>query len=112
MRSSKHQYFIVVLFLKDHDCQHKPQLCPNEGCGEMISKPEFKTHWTKRCNYRNVTCKHCKEKMIAKDLEVNEQWILMHCSIMSCPLSGSLCEVPGISSEVREMLAICQEKWP
>ena len=50
--------------------------------------------------------------MIAKDLEVNEQWILMHCSIMSCPFSGSLCEVPGISSEVREMLAICQEKWP
>ncbi|CAI8037746.1 Ral guanine nucleotide dissociation stimulator-like 1 [Geodia barretti] len=55
----------------DHDCQHKPQLCPNEGCGEMISKPEFKTHWTKRCNYRNVNCKHCKEKMIAKDLEAH-----------------------------------------
>ena len=55
---------------QDHDCQYKPQLCPNGGCGEMISKSEMKNHLSKKCQYRNVTCKYCREKMLAKDIEV------------------------------------------
>jgi TNF receptor-associated factor 2/TNF receptor-associated factor 3 len=58
---------------KDHegDCDYKPQPCPNDGCKELIPKSELKNHQKNKCGYRAVTCRHCKRKTIANQLEAH-----------------------------------------
>ena len=56
---------------QDHDCQFRPVACPNEGCNEIITKSELKNHLENKCGFRIVSCKHCKKKLKAIELEVS-----------------------------------------
>ena len=62
-------------------CEFAGVSCPNAGCHEMVLAIQLQSHLA-QCLYRLVTCSHCQEKLVAKDLEVQgvkEEW--MKCQV-------------------------------
>ncbi|CAI8027581.1 TNF receptor-associated factor 5 [Geodia barretti] len=49
-------------------CEFAGVSCPNAGCHEMVLAIQLQSHLA-QCLYRLVTCSHCQEKLVAKDLE-------------------------------------------
>ena len=53
-------------------CEFAGVSCPNTGCHEMVLAIQLQPHLA-QCLYRLVTCSHCQEKLVAKDLEVGKE---------------------------------------
>jgi hypothetical protein len=79
--------------LKEHfdECGKKLnwkfQRCSNEGCGELIPSSEIRYHNRKTCPHRIMSCKHCKKKAPANELQDH----VLGCDYRPQPCSNDGC---------------------
>ena len=62
-----------ALIIQDHikSCLYEEITCPNEQCNESFLRRNLNSHLLAKCKMRVVSCQHCSEKYIHKDVRVS-----------------------------------------
>ena len=51
------------------ECVYKPVTCPNEKCDAIVNQADLDEHTSEVCEYREVYCEECDDKMSVKKFE-------------------------------------------
>jgi len=91
-------YHCDVVFSQTHlkeECQQVKVLCPNDGCGEEITRSQLDYH-LQQCQYRRQSCQWCKEEVPNNKQEVNN--ILIHQWVQTILAASNHCYAATMAS--------------
>ena len=78
------------------ECVYRPVTCPNEKCDTIVNQADLDEHTSEVCEYREVYCEECDDKMSVKKFE-------KHGCVISKDVNEMKVAVLQIQGQVKEM---------
>ena len=85
-------------------CVYRPMTCPNEKCDAIVNHADLDEHTSEVCEYREVYCEECDDKMSVKKFEKHGCFRRKDIEAMKLALLQLKDQVKQISDTQREIL--------
>ncbi|XP_078505855.1 TNF receptor-associated factor 5 [Lissotriton helveticus] len=92
---------------QDHlkQCSYEITKCSNDGCRDEILRKDLNEHLQCHCKFREETCDHCKQSMVAVNLKTHVENYCVSYPV-SCP---NKCTKVLPRAEIDDHLSMCPE---